>query len=98
MPETSLKEKTLRELMADAEHLTRELTEHLDQNFIPKAHALRKLVRPVIGSNVDDEVEDISIRNAAKHVLKSNEFTEELCDKISQYCAVIDDAVSGIKQ
>ena len=98
MPETLLKEMTLREMLADAEQLTRELIEHLDQNFVPKAHALRKLVRPIVGSSVNEEVEDISVRDTAIRVLKSEEFTEELCEKISQYCAAIDDAVSRINQ
>ena len=96
MPETSLNEMTLRDMLADAEHLTRDLIEHLDQNFIPKAHALRKLVRPTVGSNVDEEVEDISVRVTAIRVLKSEDFSEELCDKIRQYCTAIDDAVSQI--
>ena len=98
MAETPLKEMTLRELLADSEHLTRELIEHLDQNFIPRAHALRKLVRPIVGSSVNEEVEDISVRNSALRTLKSEEFTEELYEKISQYSAAIDDAVSHITQ
>ena len=85
-------------MLADAEQLTRELIEHLDQDFIPKAHALRKLVRPTVGSSVDDEVEDISVRDTALRTLKSEEFTADLYKKISQYCAAIDDAVSRIKQ
>ena len=98
MAETPLKELTLREMLADAEQLTRELIEHLDQNFIPRAHALRKLVRPVVGSSVNEEVEDISVRDTVIRTLKSEEYTEELYEKIRQYCAAIDDAVSRIKQ
>ncbi len=98
MPETPLKEMTLREMLADAEQLTRELIEHLDQDFIPKSHALRKLVRPTAVSSVNEEVQDISVRDTAIRVLKSEEFTEELYEKISQYCAVIDDAVSRINK
>ena len=98
MAETQLKEMTLREMLADAEQLTRELIEHLDQNFIPKAHALRKLVRPTVGGSVDEEVQDISVRDTAIRALKSEEFTEELYENISQYCAAIDDAVSRINQ
>jgi hypothetical protein len=97
MADTPLKEMTLREMLADAEHLTRELIEHLDQNFIPRAHALRKLVRPIVGSSVNEEVEDISVRDMVIRTLKSEEFTEELYEKNSQYCAAIDDAVSRIK-
>ena len=98
MAEAPLTEMTLREMLADAEQLTRELIEHLDQNFIPKAHALGKLVRPTVGSNVDEPVEDISVRDTAIRSLESGGFTEELYEKISQYCAAIDEAVSSIKQ
>ena len=97
MPESPLKEMTLREMLADAEQLTRELIEHLDQNFIPQVHALRKLVRPIVGSGVDEEVQDISVRDTALRTLKSEDYTEELYKKNSQYCAAIDDAVSRIK-
>ena len=98
MPQSPLKEMTLREMLADAERLTRELIEHLNQDFIPKAHALRKLVRPTIGSSEHEEVEDISVRNSAIRALKSEDFTEELYENIHQYCAAIDEAVSRIKQ
>ena len=98
MPETPLKDMTLREMLADVEQLTRELIEHLDQDFIPKAHALRRLVRPTASGSVNEEVQDISVRDTAIRVLKSEEFTKELYEKISQYCAAIDDAVSRINQ
>jgi len=98
MAERLLSEMTLREMLTDAERLTRELIEHLDQGFIPKVHTLRKMVRPTISGGVDAEVEDISVRDTTARVLKSEEFMAELYQKLKQYCTAIDEAVSRIIQ
>ena len=44
---------TLREMLTEAERLTRELGEHLDQSFIPKCHELSRLLRPINGEPPD---------------------------------------------
>ena len=98
MAERPPSEMTLREMLTDAERLTRELIEHLDQGFIPKLHTLRKMVRPTVSGGVDAEVEDISVRDTAVRVLKSEEYTEELYQKLKQYYTAIDEAVSRIIQ
>jgi len=70
----------LRERLTIAERLTRELSEHVDQGFLPKIETLRKVTRQK--ESVASEVTDKTVRDTAANVRKSEEFTAELCAKI----------------
>ena len=87
---------TLRELFIDAERLTRELIEHVEQGFLPKAHSLEKLVRVGLEENALDDVRDVTVRNRASELLESEKFTGELCERAEKYFAAIDASVNRI--
>jgi hypothetical protein len=95
MVERTLQQMTLREMLIEAERLTRELAEHLDQAFIPNCHELARLVRPINGEPPDVRaLEDITVRTQAARILESESFTETIFEKLSEYCRAIDVAVS----
>jgi hypothetical protein len=97
MADRPLEQLTLRELLVDAERMTRELQEHLDQAFIPKCHELSRLVRPINGEPPDIRaLEDVTVRTQAARILESEIFTETVFEKLSQYCQAIDASVSHI--
>jgi len=88
---------TLRQMLVEAERLTRELAEHLDQAFIPKCHELSRLLRPINGEPPDVRaLEDVTVRTQAARILESETFTENLFEKLSEYCRTIDEAVSRV--
>lgn len=97
MVERSHKTLTLREMLTEAERLTRELGEHLDQAFIPKCHELSRLVRPINGEPPDVRaLEDVTVRTQAARILETENFTESLFGKLSELCTAIDAAVGKI--
>jgi len=88
----SLSQLTLRELFTHAERLARELIEHLDQGFLPKLQTMRELARPVDDLNAE-QVPDVTVRNQAKQLLDSDEFTQPLLRKLDDYLQAIDVAL-----
>ncbi|MBT4867207.1 MAG: hypothetical protein HON53_19050 [Planctomycetaceae bacterium] len=96
MAERAVDQLTLRELFNDAERLTRELTEHIDQGFIPKSQALSRLVSPSPGDPGYDQIEDLTVRNQVAEVLKSEDFTNQLHEKLAEYYTAIERSVSRI--
>jgi hypothetical protein len=97
MVERSVKQMTVREMLIEAERLTRELGEHLDQSFIPKCHELSRLVRPINGEAPDIRaLEDVTVRTQAARILETETFTEVLFQKLTEYCNALDEAVGRI--
>jgi len=97
MVERSMKQMTLREMLTEAERLTRELGEHLDQAFIPKCHELSRLVRPINGEPPDIRaLEDVTVRTQTARILETENFTESIFGKLSEVCTAIDAAVNKI--
>ena len=97
MADRPVEQLTLREMFTDAERMTRELIEHLDQGFIPKANELGRAIRPIEDDpDRSTNIEDVTIRNYAVRLLESEDFTDQLYDKIAEYCVGIDASVSRI--
>jgi hypothetical protein len=96
MIDRPLEQITVREMFTEAERLTRELSDHLENGFLPKVHNLLRLVRPnpqhVDVVNVEDRV----IRTHASVVLESERFTEQLYDRLQRFCEGIDQKVERI--
>ena len=86
----------LKDLCKEAERLTRELIDHLERNLIPKTREFQGLVRPTSELDTGDNVQDITIRNQAKTLQESQEFTEQLYKKTSQYLEAIDREVGRL--
>ncbi len=87
---------TLREMFSDTERLASELIEHLDLGFIPINEQLIRLVRVVPDGIEKRRVEDISVRNQAADLLKCENFTQELFEKLDEYLKAIDQSVNQI--
>ncbi len=87
---------TLREMFSDSERLASELVEHLELGFIPTNEQLIRLVRVVPDGIEKRRVEDISVRNQAAELLKSDNFTQELFEKLDEYLKAIDQSVNRI--
>lgn len=96
MVERSAEQLTLRELFTHSERLIRELIEHLDQDFLPRAHHLRRLTRMNKSDPDLDKVEDVTVRTHAARVLESENFANQLYEKVVEYVTAIDSSVSRI--
>lgn len=95
MAERTIEQLTLREMLFEAERLTREMNEHLQQGFLPKARDLRRLVKQQ-NANAEN-VKDITVRTNVARVLESEEFTRGLLEKMEEYFAGIDNALSELR-
>jgi hypothetical protein len=89
-------QSTLRELFSTTERLIRELDEHLEQGFIPKAQQANDLVRPTPSGLPAANLEDITVRNHVAGILESENFTDQLYTNLERYFAAIDSSVSRI--
>ena len=88
---------TLREMFVEAERLTRELIEHIDQGFLPKTHELARLIRPIHGDPPGlDVLEDVTVRTQASRLLETEAYTEEMFTRLGEFCRTIDSSVSRI--
>src|SRR5580704_9445339 len=97
MVERSAGQMTLREMLTEAERLTRELSEHLDQSFIPKCHELSGLLRPINGEPPDlRAIEDVTVRTQAARILETDIFTDKVFAELTEYCKTIEGAVNRI--
>jgi hypothetical protein len=84
---------TLRQKLIEADKLTRELVDHLDRGFIPKAHNLRRVTRH--GSEAEnDSITDLTVRSTADLVMDSAAFTTEIIRGLEQFLAAIDAEVT----
>ncbi|QDT94438.1 hypothetical protein [Gimesia algae] len=92
----ALSQLTLREMFSDSERLISELVEHLELGFIPVSEQMIRLVRELPDGVEKRRVEDISVRNQAAELLKTDEFSQELFEKLDQYLAAIDQSINRI--
>lgn len=87
----SLDSIPLRDLCKEAERLTREVIDHLENNLIPKSQELHNLVKPDSPfAEAGEPVKDITVRNQAATLIESQGFTEQIFRKSSQYFSEID--------
>ncbi|QDT45844.1 hypothetical protein Pan241w_59720 [Gimesia alba] len=87
---------TLREMFSDTERLASELIEHLELGFIPTNEQLIRLVREVPEGVEKRRVEDISVRNQVAELLKCDQFTQEVFEKLDAYLKAIDQSINKI--
>lgn len=87
---------TLREKIHEAARKSRDMTEHLEQGFLPKVHALRKLTLPQDPAATTPPVADITIRHHAAEVLESEEYTDRLDSEAMQYFEAVSREVADL--
>jgi hypothetical protein len=85
MPERPVEQLTLRQKFIDSDRLTRELIEHLEQGFIPKANSLGKTAKSGLEENPLEPVRDLTVRTRASELLESEKFTDQLYEKMARY-------------
>lgn len=87
---TRAEQLPLREKFTAAEHLVRDLIEHLDHGVLPKIQHLEELVTV---SNDSKPATDLTVRTQAAALLESDEFTQQLCEKIEEFLKAINHSV-----
>lgn len=75
---------TLRDKCREANRVIRELVDHLDQAFLPKAKNLRKLARGKDQSYDPSAVRDVTIRSQVSALLESEQYTIRLDEESKQ--------------
>lgn len=91
-----LETQPLRERFREAERLTRELIQHLEHGFLPKAGEVREMVRR--GSRQEEmaNVADHSIRTSVDAAVTSHEYTLDVVRRLERYLRSIDSEVKEI--
>jgi len=77
----NLDQLTLRDKIREAARRSHELIEHLEHAFVPKAHDLRKVVRPHDPKSETPPIADVTIRHQAAMVVESDQYTDGLSEE-----------------
>lgn len=96
MSDRPLDNLTLREKLIEAERLLRELTDHLERGFIPKAHLTRRTARRANEPDNQDEVKDVTIRSSSQELIRSDDYSRQLCERNIRMLAAIEQDVKAI--
>ena len=96
MSERPIEELSLREQLGHAEQLVRELSEHINQSFLPKLRTASELVRSNSATSERADVPDSTVRSAMAALIKSDDFTQTLIDKLDPYLRSIHQGVERI--
>ena len=96
MSQPSIDILTLREKLRNVEKLTRELSDHLERGYVPKAHSLRRLARKGNEPENREAISDVAIRESVSTVLKSDSYARDLCDQTKRYLQSIAADIDGM--
>jgi hypothetical protein len=91
MDDRPVEQLTLRELFSHSEVLARELSEHLEQSFLPRYRAVEDLVRSYDHAAERKEISDTSVRSRMATLLASDDFSQTLLSQLERYLKAIDD-------
>ncbi len=86
---------TLRDQLNGADRLVREITDHLERAFVPQAHQLRVVTR-ISGEAETSQLEDVTLRSQIDTLLKSDDYTKEMSERLQTYLASIGKEVGKI--
>lgn len=92
----SYDQMTLHDRLVLAERTLREFTDHLERGFLPQVGKLIELVQPGHTGSYPASVKDITVRNTVGDVLKSDEYTNELLEKLTALCESLKKEVENI--
>ncbi|WP_417850587.1 hypothetical protein [Thalassoglobus sp.] len=91
-----LENMTLRNKLNEAERLIRELIHHIEHGYIPKAHLLRRTARKGNDPKEQHEITDMTVRGGVEKVLKSDQFSRQLCHQLQGFLGSIEQDVNKI--
>jgi hypothetical protein len=80
---------TLRDKCREADRILRELADHLEQSFLPKARSLRKLARGHEQGYDPSIVRDVTIRSQASALLEAEQYTARLDEESKLFFTAI---------
>jgi len=92
----SIEGMTLREKLSEADRLMREMIDHLDNGFVPKARSLSRMLQE--HGNKIDSLSDMTVRQQAAELIDANRFSERLYEKIGTLLVAIDRDVTEIQE
>lgn len=90
----SIENLTLREKLIEAENAARSLIDHLEHGLIPRAHQLRRVCRQ--GHDHDDEATDMTVREFARQVVSSDDYTRQLAAKTDAYLSSLENELKRL--
>ena len=89
MDNRPIEQLTLREKFSDVEYLVRELTEHLEQSFLPRIRSVEEIVRPDSRAADRGDVPDSTVRSRMTALLGSDDFAQTLFSRLECYLKAI---------
>ncbi len=92
----SISNMTLRDKLNEAERVMRELMDHLDNGFIPKARSLSRALQEH-GNDVT-LISDTTVRQQAAEIIDSNRYSEKLYRRVGELLVAIDEDVASITE
>jgi len=96
LAERRVEDMPLRDVFTEVDQLARELVDHLENGFLPKANGLRELVEVSEQGIGSDNVNDVTVRNHSAQQLVRARFTDKLFSRFDECVEAIDEKVSRI--
>ena len=96
MAEKRVEDMPLRDVFTEAEQLVRDLVDHLENGFLPKAIGLKELVAISEQGIGSDDVHDVTVRNQSAQLLERARFADKLYLRFDECVEAIDQKVSRI--
>ncbi|MFN0053416.1 MAG: hypothetical protein ACKV0T_14630 [Planctomycetales bacterium] len=90
MIDRPIEQLTLRELFTNTEWLMRELSEHLEQSYAPRARSAQESVRSFDRAEERSEIPDATIRAGMSLLLRSDEFSQQLFTRLGDHLTAIE--------
>ena len=96
MAERRADDMPLRDVFTEAERLARELIDHLENGFLPKASGLKELVEINEQGIGSDDVHDVTVRNQSAQLLERARFADGMYSRFDECIESINQKVSRI--
>jgi hypothetical protein len=96
MAERRIEDMPLRDVFTEAERLARDLVDHLENGFLPKASGLKELVEVNEMGIGSDDIHDVTVRNHSAQLLERARFADKLYSRFDECVEAIDQKVSRI--
>lgn len=94
--ERQLDKLTLPNKLNETDRMVRELEDHLERGFIPKAHLLRRVARKGNDPSECQGITDITVRSNVQQVLEADDFSVRLSNQINEFLTSIETDLNQI--